>query len=155
MFWDSLYAFYSRSPKNQRELEDHANNVPVKLLKVGRVFDVRWTFSSFRAIKTLWQDHPALCQHLKAASDDPNRTSAERSKCKGLLLKLSNWFFIAEIAMIKDALRLIAELLLYLQRESASPVDAVFKVVKFTGSKGTNWQKRIFFFKIVRRNAKI
>ena len=35
---DSLYAFYSRSPKNQRELEQHANDVAVELLKVGCVF---------------------------------------------------------------------------------------------------------------------
>jgi len=59
IFLDALYAFYSRSPKNQRELEVHAADLSVELLKVGLVFDVRWVFSSFRAI-ALWRDHPAL-----------------------------------------------------------------------------------------------
>ena len=125
---DSLYAFYSRSPKNQRELEHHAKDLSVELLKVGRVFDVRWVFSSFRAIRALWRDHPALCKHLKAKADDTARSGAERSKCKGLLSKLTNWCFLAELAMIKDALRSLQELSLYLQREHASAVDALFRV---------------------------
>ena len=39
---DSLYASYSRSPQNQRELGFHASALSIELLKVGRVFDVRW-----------------------------------------------------------------------------------------------------------------
>ena len=99
-FLDGLYAFYSRSPKNQRELELNAGRLCLELLKVGRVFDVRWVFSSFRAVKALWRDHPALCSHFKAAADDASRTSAERSKVKGMLVKLTTWHFMAELAMI-------------------------------------------------------
>lgn len=125
---DSLYAFYSRSPKNQRELEQHANDVAVELLKVGCVFDVRWVFSSFRAVRALWRDHPALCKHLQAAADDSTRSGSDRAKCKGLLSKLASWHFLTELAMVKDALRLLQELSLYLQRERASAVDALFQV---------------------------
>ena len=129
---DSLYAFYSRSPKNQRELEQHANDVAVELLKVGRVFDVRWVFSSFRAVRALWRDHPALCNHLQAAAADSSRSGPERAKCKGLLSKLTSWQFLTELAMVKDALRLLQELSLYLQRERASAVDALFRVEALT-----------------------
>ena len=125
---DSLYAMYSRSPKDQRELEVHAQELSVRLLKVGRVSDIRWVFSSFRAVKTLWRDYPALCQHLLACADDENRTLAKRSKCRGLLKKLTNWFFVGELAMMKDALRCLQELSLFLQKESASVVDALFRV---------------------------
>jgi len=129
---DSLYAFYSRSPKNQRELEQHANDVAVELLKVGRVFDVRWVFSSFRAVRALWRDHPALCNHLQAAAADSSRSGPERAKCKGLLSKLTSWQFLTELAMVKDALRLLQELSLYLQRERASAVDALYRVEALT-----------------------
>jgi len=124
MLVDTLYAMYSRSPKNQRELELHAQETSVHLLKVGRVFDVKWIFSSFRATKALWRDHPALSKHLLACIQEMTRTGAERSKCNGLLKKLTNWYFVAELAMIKDALRSLQELSLFLQRENASAVDA-------------------------------
>ena len=105
---DSLYAFYSRSPKNQRELEDHAESLSVELLKVGRVFDVRWVFSSFRAIRALWRDHPALCRHLNSVASDTTRGGAERTKCKSLLAKLTNWFFSSRIGHDKRCSTIIA-----------------------------------------------
>jgi len=60
IFLDSMYAFYSRSPQNQRELGFHASALSIELLKVGRVFDVQWVFSSFTAVRALWRGHPAL-----------------------------------------------------------------------------------------------
>jgi len=89
---------------------------------------VRWVFSSFRAVRALWRDHPALCKHLQAAADDSTRSGSDRAKCKGLLSKLASWHFLTELAMVKDALRLLQELSLYLQRERASAVDALFRV---------------------------
>jgi hypothetical protein len=59
-----------------------------------------------------------------ACTQEMTRTGAERSKCNGLLKKLTNWYFVAELAMIKDALRSLQELSLFLQRENASAVDA-------------------------------
>jgi len=53
---------------------------------------------------------------------------AERAKCNGLLSKLTNSFLLAELAMIRNALRSQQELCLYLQKKSASAIDAVFRV---------------------------
>jgi len=80
------------------------------------------------AIRALWRGHPALCKHLQAAGDDAARNATERKKCTGLLSKLTKWSFLAEVAMIKDALRPLQELSLYLQRGRASAVDALFRV---------------------------
>ena len=37
-FIDKLYALYSQSPKNMRELEEHARDVGDQVLKIRRVF---------------------------------------------------------------------------------------------------------------------
>ena len=42
MFVDELYKVYSMSPKNQRELEIVAESLSVELMKIQKVFDVRW-----------------------------------------------------------------------------------------------------------------
>jgi len=41
---DELYKVYSMSPKNQRELEGIASSISVELLKVQKLFSVRWVF---------------------------------------------------------------------------------------------------------------
>src|SRR5438552_273169 len=46
IFIDALYKMYSLSPKNQRELETITCKLCVQLLKIKKVFDIRWVFSS-------------------------------------------------------------------------------------------------------------
>ena len=53
-FVDSLYSLYSRSTKNQYELEAISQEVGVQLLRVNKIFDVRWFFSTYGAIRALW-----------------------------------------------------------------------------------------------------
>ena len=50
-FIDTLYALYSQSPKNQRELADAAAALEIQVLKIGRVLGVRWVASSFRTVQ--------------------------------------------------------------------------------------------------------
>lgn len=52
-FIDSLYALYNRSPKNQNELKTACVELDILFLKVGRVLDVRWVASSFRAVEVV------------------------------------------------------------------------------------------------------
>ena len=55
------------SPKNQRELDSvMAELLSVELLKVHKVFDVRWVFSSqaYVAAKAVLRDYPALVAHF-------------------------------------------------------------------------------------------
>jgi len=122
MFLDSLYSLYSRSPKSQRELEAAANDVGIELLRVGRMFDVRWVFSSFQAVKALWRDFPALRKHLNdSASSGSGRESAKYS---GLLKKMATFIFVAELALLKDCLRELKFLSLYLQSRMLKSLNA-------------------------------
>ena len=45
-FIDTLYAYFSQSPKNLRGLALIAAELQKELLKIGRIFDVRWLSSS-------------------------------------------------------------------------------------------------------------
>lgn len=124
MFVDTLYSHFSRSPKNQNELKAVAENLHVQLLQVVRTFDVRWVASSFRSVCAIWQSYPALVGHFHLCSTDSYRNARERVKCGGMHKKLSKWFFVCELAIIKDALEPIKSLSLYFQTREASVITA-------------------------------
>ena len=126
IFVDELYKVYSTSPKNQRELNSVSETLCVELLKVQKVFDARWVFSSFVAVKAVLRNFAALHQHFsECASMDSARPSKEKRKYSSLASKLQSWFFVAETCMLKDALRCIKQLSLFLQSNNATIVDAV------------------------------
>ena len=97
IFIDALYKVYSMSPKNQRELNCIADSLSIELLKVQKVFDVRWVFSSFVAVKAVLRDFTALHRHFTdCASSDSERPAKEKAKYSSLASKLQSWFFVAE-----------------------------------------------------------
>ena len=96
-FVDALYKVYSMSPKDRRELSEVADSLSVQLLKVQKVFDVRWVFSSFVSVKAVLCNVGALFVHFTQCSlPDTGRTGKERSKYGGLAQKLQSWLFVAE-----------------------------------------------------------
>lgn len=57
---EGLYKAYSMCPKNQLEIDIIAIEFSIELIKVPKVFDVRWVFSSFMSVKVLLRNVPAL-----------------------------------------------------------------------------------------------
>lgn len=107
IFVDCLYKLYSLSPKNERELSKIAADTNVHLLKIGKTFEVRWAFSTFQALKALLKDNG-------------ERSVKEASKCRGLASKMSNWMFVSQLCMLKDALRTLKHLSLFFQSIAAN-----------------------------------
>ena len=103
-FLDTLYALYNQSPKNQRELAEAATDVEAKLQKIGRVLDVRWSASSFRTVKAVWNSYSALHKHFENASEDTSRVSKVRTKYKGLMVRLESPEFLSDLALMYDVL---------------------------------------------------
>jgi len=60
MFMDTLYSYYSRSPKNCRLLQSASESLCVELHKVGKIFDVRWLASSYASIDAVLKSVVAL-----------------------------------------------------------------------------------------------
>jgi len=135
-FLKSLYALYSQSPKNQRELGEVAADTETQLLHITAIFDVRWVASSFRSVRAVWRNFPALHDHFRNASLDLTRTSTERAKFAGLLKKLTTVSFLTDLATMKDVLRELSSLSLKLQSRTCnivtgfSEIDSTITVLK-------------------------
>jgi len=103
-FIDSLYALYSQSPKNQRELKIAALELDMTINKIGRVLDTRWVASSFRAVSAVWKAYLPLRHHFEQAEQDRTRTSTERAKYSGMLKRMHSPQFLQDCALMHDTL---------------------------------------------------
>lgn len=114
LFMESLYSTYSMSPKNQRELDDCAAELGTQLMKIGKIFTIRWVASSERTVKAVWKSFPALYAHLTAAAKE--RSGRESAKFSGLADTLSSVPFVQNLALMLDCLSELSSLSLDLQR---------------------------------------
>lgn len=92
-FIEKLYALYHQSPKNMNELSLCAASLEEKLLKIGKIFTIRWVASSERTLKAVWNNYSALYEHFLKSSND-HRESKERAKYTGLKRILTSVEFV-------------------------------------------------------------
>uniref|UniRef100_A0A8C6WVY2 HAT C-terminal dimerisation domain-containing protein n=1 Tax=Neogobius melanostomus TaxID=47308 RepID=A0A8C6WVY2_9GOBI len=127
-FISKLYALYNQLSKNARLLQEAATGLNMQIIKIGQIFTIRWVASSFRTVKAVWNDYPAL------------------ANSGGLHKLLSSTGFVADLACMKDVLRELQNLSLKLQRKQTSLVDAschiqqtidVLTAMKASGGKST------------------
>ncbi|CAI6367147.1 unnamed protein product [Macrosiphum euphorbiae] len=123
-FLDSLYALYNRSPKNQNELKTICTELDMIFLKVGRVLDVRWVASSYRAVQAIWKIFPALYNHLYNASNDTTKDKKTQSKYTGLYKKLGSPQFVLDLALMCDILKELSYLSNQLQSHTVTLLQA-------------------------------
>ena len=123
-FLNKLHSVYSHSAKLQRQLKAIAAEKDTEIMKIGKVFDVRWVASSSRAVNALWTDFPALFFHFSKLAEDGSIKSNERATFKGLATKLSTIQFIEDLALIRDCLSVISELSETLQKRKTNMIVA-------------------------------
>ena len=123
-FIDTLYAYFFQSPKNLRDLQLSAAQLQKEVLKIGRIFDVRWLSSSYRSINALWKSLPTLCKFFEDKSLDMSVASKDRAKASGMYKKMHTWQFSFDLALLRDALEILKNLSLFLQRRDASILNA-------------------------------
>lgn len=87
-FMDKIYCTYSQSPKNQRELEEIAKDLNEQLLKIGKVFSIRWIASSARTVKAVWRSYSSLHAHFSEMFPGLATTLASEAFIKNLGLML-------------------------------------------------------------------
>lgn len=114
-FMDSLYCVYSMSPKNQSQIKEASVELESELLKIGRVFSVRWIASSFRTVSAVWRSFKSLNRHFELAAEDASRDSKDRQQFRGLKAKLSSKEFLLDLALMHDCLSELSDLSLALQ----------------------------------------
>ena len=123
-FFTKVYSAFSMSPKLQRELKSISSEVDVELKKVGKLFTIRWVASSFRTVKALWNDYPALYAHFKKLSEDPSIKDIERQKYNGSARILSTQNFVDDVALLEDCLGQPSLLSETLQERNINIVEA-------------------------------
>jgi len=124
MFIDTLYSYYSRSPRNCRLIENVSQELGTIMRKVGKIFDVRWVSSSFRSVDAIYTTLPALSRQLCEASEDTSLKGKDRAKALGMSKKIGSFEFVSQLALIRDVLDTLHGLSLYLQKRDASILDA-------------------------------
>ncbi|XP_069494929.1 E3 SUMO-protein ligase KIAA1586-like [Ambystoma mexicanum] len=124
IFFDKLYATYHASPKNQRELGECAAQVEVRLLKIGKILDIRWVASSERSVKAVWNNYKALNKHFGESSCDTARSETERNKYCGLNRMLTSTVFVENLGIMFDALTELGDLSRQLQRRDMTLYEA-------------------------------
>lgn len=123
-FIDQIYSLYSQSSKNQRELMSAAKEVESQLKRIGKILTVRWVASSFRTVKAIWDSFTALHQHFITASMDMQRDGKDRSRYKGLALRLASPQFLTDLGLMYDVLHELSNLSLELQKTNTTLPDA-------------------------------
>ncbi|KAF3836812.1 hypothetical protein F7725_004276, partial [Dissostichus mawsoni] len=109
IFISHLYSLYNQSTRNSRLLKEAAAELNMEILKIGQIFTIRWVASSFKTVKAVWKDFPALALHFKTSSENASRNDLERQKYKGLLKHLTNSGFMEDLAVMKDILQPVSQ----------------------------------------------
>ena len=107
---DRLYSLYSMSPNNRRLLDKCASELDIQVRKIGKILDVRWVASSFRAVKAVWDSYAALHHSFTTAASDMSKASKVRAEFSGLAKQMESGIFLQNLALMHDALQELADL---------------------------------------------
>ncbi|KAJ4442673.1 hypothetical protein ANN_04262 [Periplaneta americana] len=127
VFYD-FYSLYHQLPKNARELRQHAEQLEIELLKIGRFLGSKWVALIFRSVSTVWKNFNALVAHFTAVKDDRKRDSADRNMYEKLLMYVIKVDFILDLALMCDALQESSKLSLELQSRDVTLYSAHRKI---------------------------
>lgn len=107
-----------------RELNECAKSLEQRILKIGKIFTIRWVSSSYRTVRAVWNNFAVLHKHFLEASLDNTRDTKERSKYSGLNKMLTSNEFILNLGILLDALHELSDLSLQLQNRDLSLASA-------------------------------
>ncbi|XP_063058141.1 E3 SUMO-protein ligase KIAA1586-like [Engraulis encrasicolus] len=147
IFISKLYSIFSQSHKAVRLLSEAAGDLNVELLKIGQIFTIRWVASSFRTLRAVWRNYPALAKFFETESKDESQPDRHRKKYLGLLKYFTSANFLSDLGLMKDVLRELQSLSLKLQKRETTIVDSfqfvaqtieVLTALKVNGGKSTH-----------------
>ncbi|KAL4121579.1 hypothetical protein QTP88_014066 [Uroleucon formosanum] len=108
------------SPKNMRRLKECTESLEQRILKIGKIFTIRWMASSYRTVRAVWNNFAVLHKHFLEASLDNTRDTKKISKYSGLNKMLTFNEFILHLGILLDALQELSDLSLQLQNRDLS-----------------------------------
>lgn len=127
----SVYKFYNRSSKKQKQLSETAEVLSTKLLKLQKLHTVRWVASKVGTIKAVIHDWRSLVKHLENVSCGKESDS---NKAKGILKTLKKYRFLRTLHFLHDFLLPLKKLSLILQKPDLLMNQVQIHVRKTTAS---------------------
>ncbi|XP_062582895.1 zinc finger protein 862-like [Saccostrea cucullata] len=116
-----LYYFYSKSPKQKKELKSMFEVLDMTCSIPTRVDGTRWVPHTVKAINIFRRSYAAITSQLDNASH-------KNPKAEGLAKLAHDANVVAYLLMLKDILAPVTKLSLYLQREDTTLGDALVMV---------------------------
>ncbi|XP_062615057.1 zinc finger protein 862-like [Saccostrea cucullata] len=116
-----LYYFYSKSPKQKKELKSMFEVLDMTCAIPTRVGGTRWVPHTVKAINIFRRSYAAITSQLDNASH-------KNPKAEGLAKLAHDANVVAYLLMLKDILAPVTKLSLYLQREDTTLGDALVMV---------------------------
>jgi len=92
--------------------------------KIGRVLDIRWVASSWRAVHAVWRTFSVLSKHFLSSSTDITKDSKSRSKYLGLYKKLCSPEFLLDLSLMCEVLFEVSTLSLNLQKQTITLLES-------------------------------
>ena len=106
-----IYSYYSRSSKNVAEINEISLELGKKFKKIGKIFSVRWTASSFTAVTAVLSNYEALAVHFQ-------------EKQLEIFQKITTLNFVKTLLIMHEALEIISSLSKQLQTPQLTLIDA-------------------------------
>ena len=94
IFMDKIYTIFHQSNKNQMELFKISEELGQQIIKIDRVFGPRWSACSLRAALAVWRAYSALWKYF-----------SNSTKHSGMANRLSNKYFLDDVALMIDILQ--------------------------------------------------
>ena len=94
IFMDKIYTIFHQSNKNQMELFKISEELGQQIIKIGRVFGPRWCACSLRSALAVWRAYSSLWKYF-----------SNSTKHSGMANRLSNKYFLDDVALMIDILQ--------------------------------------------------
>lgn len=112
---------YEHKPKNWNQLDMVARTNGLKVVKIGRMFDIRWTPSTYRAVCNMWSSLPAIVRHLV---EQVHRNEGDVVELRNVIDRLTSKKFILSLGALLDITKIITITTEILQKPSMNIVDS-------------------------------
>lgn len=120
---NQIYKFYSTSSKNTNEIKEISSELDQRFKKIGRIFTIRWSASSYNTVSAVLNNLEALKAHFSAKMI-LCKDKEKKEKLKFVLESLRSKSFEKNLKILHEALKELTSLSCRLQRKNLNLVDA-------------------------------
>ena len=120
---NEIYKFYSTSSKNTNEIKEISSELDRKFKKIGKIFTIRWSASSYKTVCAVLNNLEALRTHFQSKMI-LTKDKEKKEKLKFVLNALRSKSFGKNLRIMEESLKELTSLSCRLQQKNMNLVDA-------------------------------